>query len=158
MFKKISKRFIFKTLFLLLLIPTYMVISGEQGINAMPGGCEIKSIEINVSPAPTESDTEDFRIMCGGAGQIKWNGIKSSANLTNQTSKVNNYDKYTGRSGALNDFYKMPGKTQNLPDGVLTRQYDGKTVTYYPRATSTGKPTLQYPASNSRVWDKIRYK
>ncbi|MFB9973888.1 hypothetical protein FPQ10_07970 [Allobacillus sp. SKP2-8] len=106
--QKISKRFIFKTLFLLLLIASYMVISGEQGINAMPGGCEIKSIEINVSPAPTESDTEDFRIMCGSAGQIKWNGIKSSANLTNQTS--------------------------------------------------TGKPTLQYPASNSRVWDKIRYK
>jgi len=37
------------------------------------------------------------------------------------------------------------------------KTFEGKTLTYYPKSTSTEKPTLRYPASNGKSWDKIRY-
>lgn len=68
------------------------------------------------------------------------------------------YDKTGGKNQALIDFGKMPGKSQAAGDGVLLKKYDGATLTYYPKATSTGTPTLQYPSSTAnKVYDKVRY-
>jgi len=120
------------------------------------------TVPISISTA--QDDEGGVRIQCGAlrAAAGTWNGIKSTARLTNTTKEVANYVKKGGSSKAWSDFELMPGTPVYKGNGVYTKTVtegnQSVTVTYYPKATSTNGPTLQFPStSKGLVWDKIRY-
>ncbi|WP_251648539.1 hypothetical protein [Niallia sp. MER 6] len=148
-------------LFVLLLLPLNILL--ETTVTAAPPVCGIKSTEsteIQLTPiigSSISNDDSNVSIMCS-SGSYTWSSIKSSARLTNkQSASVNNYVKSGGKSKALSDFARMPGTSRSGGGEVLIKTFEGKTLTYYPKSTSTEKPTLRYPASNGKSWDKIRY-
>jgi len=136
---------------LVVFLSVFSVVGNSQFVSASPD-CSNSD-----QPQAMYSD-DDVTIQCSYSGMI-WAGILRNASLTNRTTQVNNYNKSGGNNQALTDFNKMPGTARTFDDGAKIKTYEGKTVTYYPKSTSTSTPTLQYPASSgtTQLWDKVRY-
>ena len=104
----------------------------------------------------TIDDPDLITISCSSLE--RWTIIRSYARLTGKNRyNTYNYSRLGGSRQALNDFNTMPGKTVSRSSGVLTKTYNGETVTYYPKSTSGSVPTLSFPHKNNTRVDKIRY-
>ncbi|MFC5734014.1 hypothetical protein [Cytobacillus gottheilii] len=140
--KKLLSLFLVSTLLL-------MILPFADEVSAAPPTCNTGTIVIA---------SDDHPVIECGAGGAAWALILRNATLTNRTNKVNNYTKSGGYNQGLRDFNSMPGTTRTTDDGVKLKTYEGRTVSLYPKSTSTGYPSLQYPASSgtTQVWDKVR--
>ncbi|XKE95114.1 hypothetical protein LG326_01865 [Metaplanococcus flavidus] len=125
----------------------------QANTEASVNNCGIYSIEEYSS---YNLDEGEITIQCGGVRTV-WEGILQGAVKTNQTSRVNNYEKSGGTNQALYDFQRMPGDAQEGAEGRLLKHYNGGTLAYYPSTSYEGVPTLSFPSSDRIRTDKVRY-